>query len=675
MADLRSILGGPWSPPVERRLDPPELQLRDAIAAAGLTPPAQITLDGRLHRFQSGSKGKPGAGDKPGWYIAFGDGIPAGRYGCWRAGIEHSWRAEVGREITAADEMAHARRMAEAAAARDAERVKAREAAADTVATIWDGCGPASAAHPYLTRKGIQPHGARVTGDGRLVVALRRLNGDLASLQYIAADGAKLYHPGGQAGGSCWWIGDLDAADGRIYLAEGFATAATIHEATGRPVVISYSASNLVPVTEQIRERWPRRELVIVADHDASGVGQRYAEQAAAKYGARVVVPPVAGDANDYRAAGHDLAALLDPPTTDWLVGADAFAAQQVPVRWLIRGWLQAESLMMVHGPSGGGKTFLVLDWALCLAAGLPDWHGAKSRPGPVVYLAGEGHAGLRARIAGWKQSRGVDRLDAWLSRDGCDLNTPAGYQRAADSIRALDRRPILIVVDTLHRFLFGDENSAQDAKTMLDACAGLMREFGAAVLLVHHTGVSEEAQHRARGSSAWRGALEIEVSVAPAKDGRPIKVEQRKSKDTELSQPVHAILSPVEIAGWVDEDGLPVTTAVLTPAEAPAERPKVDTKLAGHRKLFERAWWSSGAEDRAGAPYLSRSALIDYLVSEAGYSDASARQVVKPTATGKLIAELLAAEILTADEHGWIVTDPVQASAMMVRRSEDKQS
>jgi putative DNA primase/helicase len=98
-----------------------------------------------------------------------------------------------------------------------------------------------------------------------------------------------------------------------------------------------------------------------------------------------------------------------------------------------------------------------------------------------VVYLAGEGHHGLRGRVAAWKQHKAVTALDMWLSRHGLDLNTPQGYQKTADAIRALPNSPEIIVVDTLHRFLDGDENSAQDAKGMLDACAALINEFEAA--------------------------------------------------------------------------------------------------------------------------------------------------------------------------------------------------
>ena len=664
MVDLTNILGGPWVAPATL---PPEDQLRDAIIGSGMTPPREILLDGKLHRFSSGTKGSPGHTDKPGWYIAFGDGIPAGRFGCWRAGIEFPWRADIGRKLSQPEEMAHARRLSEAKILRDAETARKQEVAASTIEKIWVDCGPASPDHPYLARKGIKTHGARVTGDGRLIVPLFDHDGVLSSLQYIAADGGKLYHSGAQTGSRFWQIGTMDEP-GTLYVAEGFATAATVSEETGRPCVIAYSASNIVPVTGLLREMYgATQDIVIVADHDASGVGQRYAEQASAKHGARMVMPPEPGDANDYKQAGHDLAALLSPPKDDWLIPADDFCAQPAPISWLVKRWLQDKALIMVHGPSGGGKTFVVLDWCLRMSAGVQEWSGLKVRPGTVVYLAGEGHHGLRGRVAAWKVHNGAGALSMWLSRDGCDLNTAQGYMRVVDNIRALPKRPSLIVVDTLHRFLLGDENSAQDAKTMLDACGALMGEFGCSVLLVHHTGVSEEAQHRARGSSAWRGALDIEISIVPGKEGSPMQIVQRKSKDAELAEPVYAELVSVTIPGWMDEDDQPVTSAIVSLTEAPVA-PKKESKVEGFRKQFEAAWYASGAEDKDGLPYISRSALRAKLISD-GCSESTADKKLKPGSADQLIGMLINAEIISTYGNGWVVSNEVQGSAMMMAR------
>ena len=667
MADLSKVLGGPWAPPPEKRVAPPEEQLRDAIKGAGLEPPEEILMDGKIHRFKSGTKGAPGHGDKPGWYLVFGDGIPAGRFGCWRSGIEVTWRADVGRKLTQIEEMTHLKRLTEAKALRDAALERQHQVASDTVEKIWTTANPASSEHPYLAKKGIQTHGARITGDGRLVLPLYDQDGTLATLQYIDHEGGKLYHPGGQTGGKFWMVGSLDEP-GTLFVAEGFATAVTIHETTNRPVVVAYSASNLVPVTGTLREMYGiAQDIVIVADHDNSGVGQRYAEQASAKYGARMVMPPILGDANDYAQAGHDLAGLLMPIKDDWLIPADDFCAQPSPISWLVKRWIQSQALVMVHGPSGGGKTFVVLDWCLRMASGIEDWAGHKVRQGNVVYLAGEGHHGLRGRVAAWKHHHKAGKLAMWLSKDGCDLNTPTGYLKVVEQVRMLKDRPSVIVVDTLHRFLQGDENSAQDAKTMLDACNALMQEFDCSVILVHHTGVSEEAQHRARGSSAWRGALDIEISIIPGKDDQPMQIVQRKSKDAEMAETVYVELQQVAIPGWRDEDDQQVTSAVIVQAQAPTA-PKKESKLDSHRKTFENAWWGTGAEIREGLPYISRSALKDKLTAD-GRKPRTIENDLSAAYPDKLIGALILSEIISPLEHGWMVIDDVQSSAMMMRK------
>ena len=373
MGNLSNILGGPWSPPPEKRVAPVEDQLLDAMHAAGIQhTPEQVHIDGKMHRFcTSGKRGDAG------WYIVFPDGIPGGQFGDWRTGLVVNFKADIGRKLSHIEEMQHARRQAEASAMREAERVRKAELASDIVTKIWIDAGAASPEHPYLARKQIQPHGARVTGDGRLMVPLYSEDGELTSLQYIDIDGAKKYHPGGKTGGSFWWLGALEDAK-TIYIAEGYATAATIYEVTGQPCVIAYSASSLPTVAGTIRERCgASQDIVIVADHDAHGVGQRYADQASAKHGVRVVMPPEIGqDANDYALAGHDLSSLLMPTSDEWLIPADDFSAQPAPISWLVKRWVQDKALVMVHGPSGGGKTFVVLDWCLRMASGMTEWCG-----------------------------------------------------------------------------------------------------------------------------------------------------------------------------------------------------------------------------------------------------------------------------------------------------------
>ena len=669
MADLTNIFNGSFYPPVETVPESPESQLCNAMRDVGIDPPSTIYMDGKIHRFKTNSKGSTGAGDKTGWYICYSDNTPAGRFGDWRAGIEVSFRADIGRKFTAAEEMAHSRRMSEAKAARDAELAKQHEVTEDVVAKIWADCTPANKDHPYLKKKGICVHGSRVTGDGRLVVPLLNKDGSLSTLQYISTDGGKLYHKGGATGGKFWSIGNAENPK-TIFIAEGFATAATIHETTGSICIVAYSASNIVPVTGIMRETYgATQDIVIVADNDSSGVGMRYAEQASAKHGARIVSPPELGDANDYVANGGDLLSLLIPPKDNWLVPADDLSTQPSPIKWLIKGWIQEEALIMIHGPSGGGKTFMVLDQCLRIASGGGEWMGHKVKAGSVGYFAGEGHHGLRGRIAAWKQKNQIGKLNMWVSKSGCDLNTPAGYQRVREALLSLDERPSMIVFDTLHRFLLGDENSAQDTKSMLDACAALMMEFGCTVVLVHHTGVSAETQHRARGSSAWRGALDIEISVAPGDENKPMQISQKKSKDAELTLDVYATLEKIAITGWIDEDGDQVYSAVLSPTDAPVAIKK-DSKLDSHRKLFEKVWFATGTEVREEMPYISRSAFMAKLDAD-GWAKRTAENALKPSTTNGFVNLMEGGDVIKPFEHGWIMIDQVNASALIMMKNE----
>ena len=662
MADITKMFGGAFvANPESGNVDPPELQLADAMRSAGIDPPPKLEIDGQLHRFSTKGRKR----DDSGWYVIFPDEPVAGRFGCWRDQIDCVFRADIGRDLSPAENMAIVRRQAEAKAERDLARQRKAEVAANTVETIWRDAIAASPDHPYLKRKGINPHGARLTGDGRLIVPLFAEDGGLSSLQYIS-ETEKRYHPGGATKSCSWTLGEV--TPGPIFVAEGYATAATVHEVSGRPCVVAYSANNLVDVVRQAREVYGQtHEIVIVADNDESGVGRNKADQASAKYGGRIVMPPDIGDANDYQQDGGDLAGLLFPPADDWLVHADDFSEQPDPIRWQVKRWLQSQALIMVHGPSGGGKTFVVLDMVLSVASKgvVSEWFDNKVSPGTVVYLAGEGHHGLRGRVAAWKQHKAVSGLDMWLSRHGLDLNTAQGYQKTVDAIRGLPNMPEIIVVDTLHRFLDGDENSAQDAKTMLDACAALINEFNCSVILVHHTGVNAEAQHRARGSSAWRGALDIEISVIP---GETIEINQRKSKDAEEAESVFVELQSVPIKGWLDEDGEQVTSAVLMAGIEPV-KDKKDSPIDKHRKTFENAWWSAGAEDIDGELYLARKDLKAKLEKD-GVKARTIENALNSSYQKNLIGALILGNIIGKKEDGWIVLDDVWASAMLVSRS-----
>lgn len=677
MADISKVLGGPWEPPPEKRVDPPEVQLRDAMIEAGLEPPDSISMDGKIHRFNSGTKGKPGH-DKPGWYLVFGDGVPAGRFGCWRAGIEITWHADIGRKLTQTEEMANARRMAEAKALRDAALEKQHEVASATVEKIWTDCGPASAEHPYLKRKGVQTHGARVTGDGRLVVPLYDQDGTLSSLQYIAHDGGKLYHPGGATGGKFWMVGTMDEP-GTLYVAEGFATAATIYEATGRPCVVAYSASSIVPVTSRLREMYgSSQDIVIVADHDKHGVGQKYADQASAKHGARVVIPPIEGmDANDYAQAGHDLAALLIQQTGTAVIDklkvvfGDQLGSDYEAPDELVEGLMTIGSSVVVYGDSNSGKTFWALSVATAIATGT-DCYGRKTDPGLVVYLASEAPASIRSRMQAIKKFHGCNLEN--LAMVPVPMNFYSGAQDAhdvIDMVRAIEQikgHPVrLIIGDTLARMSAGaNENSGEDMGPVMSRFDQVATATGAAMMIIHHNG--KDAARGARGWSGIRAHIDTEIEVLEKDGVRSVNV----TKQRELSSKGETIYFKLEVIEMgVSKFGSYATTCVAIPDnDAQTKNPnKKPTKHDENVRTLERAWWASGAEEREGSPYISRSALRDLLVKD-GMAERTAKNKTEASRPEGIIAQLLNAGTLETFEHGWIFINDIQASALLMQKN-----
>lgn len=680
--NLSGIFGGPWSPPPEKRIAPPEEQLIDAMREAGIEPPDRIIMDGKIHRFKSSTKGSGAkGGDKPGWYVAFGDGIPAGRFGCWRMGFESPWRAEVGRTLTPAEEMAHAWRIAEAKLIRDAEIERQHEVASATVEAIWQQAQAAHPDHPYLTRKRIGVHGARVTGDGRLVVPLFGQDGQLSSLQYISHDGSKLYHPGGQTSGKFWMLGTMDEP-GTLFVAEGFATAATIHETTNRPVVVAYSASNLVPVAGALREMYgSSQDIVIVADHDKHGVGQKYADQASAKYGVRVVIPPIEGmDANDYAQAGHDLTGLLMQQTGSAVIDklkvvfGDQLGSDYEAPDELVEGLMTIGSSVVVYGDSNSGKTFWALSVATAIATG-SDCYGRKTDPGLVVYLASEAPASIRSRMQAIKKFYGCNLEN--LAMVPVPMNFYSGAQDAHDVIemvRAIEQikgKPVrLIIGDTLARMSAGaNENSGEDMGPVMARFDQVATATGAAMMIIHHNG--KDAARGARGWSGIRAHIDTEIEVSEKNGSRSVSVTKQRELPSK-GETIYFKLEVIEM-GTTKFGGVATTCVAVPDDEANTTKPhKKPTKHDENVRTVERAWWASGAEERDGLPYVSRSALRDLLVKD-GMSERTAKNKTEASRPDGIIAQMLNAGTLETHEHGWIFCNETQASAMLMQKNAPK--
>jgi putative DNA primase/helicase len=149
---------------------------------------------------------------------------------------------------------------------REAEQQKEHLAVSQACTARWGRLGPASDDHHYLVRKDVKAHGLRQEGN-KLVTAICDAQGTIWSLQFINPQGDKLYVAGGVKAGNFNVLGDLDKGK-TVLFGEGYATCASLHEATGLPVVEVFDASNIEPVMTTLGARLAGKDKIICADDD-----------------------------------------------------------------------------------------------------------------------------------------------------------------------------------------------------------------------------------------------------------------------------------------------------------------------------------------------------------------------------------------------------------------------
>ena len=248
-------------------------EFKAAMAAAGIEYHGAIIADGQLHRVKINGDSGPN-----GWYVLHGDGLPAGMFGCWKRGIRETWCAKADTELTEAERAERDRRWKQQQEIREAERRRQQDDAARTAEGVLSAAQPATDDHPYLQRKAVKAYPGVMVGswpqrkaDNCLLIPLRTASGKLASVQAIFSekrgDRDKDFLKGGAKTGAYFVIGDLDASN-KILIAEGYATAATLHEVTGHAAVMACDAGNLRPVAQAIRALYPVKSITVCADND-----------------------------------------------------------------------------------------------------------------------------------------------------------------------------------------------------------------------------------------------------------------------------------------------------------------------------------------------------------------------------------------------------------------------
>ena len=209
-------------------------------------------------------------------------------------------------------------------------------------------------------------------------------------------------------------------------------------------------------------------------------------------------------------------------------------------IKWLVDDMLPVKSLTMMYGPSGGGKSFVVLDMVYSIATNsvFAERHLCANHGGEVLYIAAEGAQGIRRRVNVLRRERGygigenTDKL-VTIYDGSVDLANKTVVENFIKTIRETMPKVSLVVFDTLAVNMRGDENDSETGQSIIDNCKLLIGCLEATVLLIHHTGKDQSLG--ARGWSGFKAAMDSEISVAMLEDGiRSVKVT--KLKDGELT-------------------------------------------------------------------------------------------------------------------------------------------
>jgi putative DNA primase/helicase len=592
-----------------------EQQFARALAEHRLQPTG-IVADGQLHRFDGPDEKH---GKRSAWYVLYGDGdLPAGAFGDWRSGLSWTWRSKLGHSLTHAEREITHQRTTQARTEAAAVRAMLANDARKKCVELWGIGGPVRADHPYVQSKGIKPFGAKQLRNA-LLIPLRDAGGELRNLQFIQPDGGKRFKADGVVSGCCCLIGMASEPEALLLICEGWATACSLHSATGHPVAAAMSAGNLVDVANAWRAKLPHARIVLAADDDLGTDGNpgiTKATAAARAIGGLLAIPEFgrgrptgATDFNDLAAfagleavsacvdAAASPEALVAMPIADRMAPGSAKAPSRPsvllsrasditpePIRWLWPGWLPASKLTLLAGSPGTGKTTLALTLAACVtrAGSWPD--GTKStQPGDVLMWSGEDDPAdtLVPRLA----AAGADLRRVHFVRSVIDGNGEIQPFDPSRDIPLLGERLAemggarLLIIDPIVSAVSGDAHRANDVRRNLQALIDMAGTFQCAVLGISHFAKSTKGNapsERVIGSQAFvalarmvlvtakdeaaerRILARAKSNIAPDDGGVSYSLEQVETNGIEASRIVWGAMivgTARDILGDIEQD------------------------------------------------------------------------------------------------------------------------
>lgn len=283
----------------------------------------------------------------------------------------------------------------------------------------------------------------------------------------------------------------------------------------------------------------------------------------------------------DFYFSGGDIFNLLSVKPPKHKINQLGWAlAGWKPRCWIVEEWLPASpSIAMLFGPSGTGKTYIIHSLFFALATG-QGWFALKTKKSTVLYLCGEGQETVMSRMKCLIQQSGYTGrefdIPYFVQGNTFDFNNLEDLAEFENSLEFYfhEYTPNVLAIDTMNLFMSGDENDTESATAYMQALKKFTSKYECSVILVHHTGVANET--RARGSSVFKGAIDVEWRLARCGNGL-IMLKQTKNRYGAIAEELFFKLKAYALEGVFYESGEPVYDSIVE---------RVDSNMSADAKV-----------------------------------------------------------------------------------------
>lgn len=636
---------------------------RSLMVNRGLNPPEHIE-PGRLHRF-------PGEGDHSGmdgWCRLFEDEV-GGVFGDWSTGLYETWQAKRDRPFTD-DKRRAFRRQCEESKRHIAEQKEAEnQVAACQAQERWDRAAPATN-HPYIDRKRLPPGELRQDGN-RLLIPMSDRDGKLWALQVIAPDGDKKYWPKGCRTAGCFhFLGDLSAEpDAPIHGVEGWATGAAIHESTGHPVIVAFSAGQLAAVVDVVLQDCPGRKVVICADDDQkpgtdANPGIEAARGAASGKEDVYVAVPALGEKADFWdvwdkqgaeavqvaiARAERVVESSIPSKGELEISTEEWTAARLTPDCIIQDYMFAD-VMVTAAQGGTGKTTLCLRDMIHIRLKRPLYGLEVMKPGWSLFVTKEDSREIL--VARTREIAGAMDLTAAeveqvrrgvIIFDVCDLgekliNLRDGNIEISSFVDAViarfrDNPPVLLVIDPTISFGVGESKVNDNEDGLMQAARKIRNGLGCCVRFIHHVGKANARektldQYSGRGGSGLPDGSRMVQVMLPWTPGDTLTPPASCTFEPETSitviarpklsySPANLPLIWVKRTGWIFEHFIEVFVSDEDKESGVRDQVELFIRSCENRGVYHNRASLESAKGEMGLPRNKIRDAVNILIAE----------------------------------------------------------